>query len=50
MLDAFDLKKVALELKLFVIEVAECKQSSILISIQNNSTDFQKKSNIAKDG
>jgi hypothetical protein len=34
MLDPYDLKKVKLNVKLFVIKVAKCKQSSILTSIE----------------
>jgi hypothetical protein len=34
MLDDIQLKKVALNMKVFVIKVAKCKQSGILTSIQ----------------
>jgi hypothetical protein len=38
MLEAYYLKKVALELKLFVIKLVKCKESGILSSLQNTKT------------
>jgi hypothetical protein len=38
MLDTFYLKKAAVSVKLFVLKVAKCKQSSILTSIQNTKS------------
>jgi hypothetical protein len=38
MLDAYQFKKVGLNVKLFVLKVAKYKPSSILTSIQNNIT------------
>jgi hypothetical protein len=41
MLDTYHQEKVALNLKLFVIKKAKCKQGSILTSMQNTTSLYK---------